>query len=632
LSVSCPNCGRLNRPGARYCASCQTPLDGSAVRVQGGQLLGGGAYRIVRPLGKGGMGAVWLVAQTKAFDRLAVLKEVVEYFDPTDAEEVRKAAERFEAEARTLGALKHPGIPDLYAYFSEGGHNYLVMEYIEGPDLRKWLTREDESTGRLVPGQRLPQDTVLRYMIEICQVLEYLARCQPPVVHNDIKPGNIIIDEHSGRAVLVDFGTAMARYLKAAAKPDQKQDLYGTVGYAAPELYRGHSEPRSDVYSLAATAYHLLTDDDPSDHPAQYLKLDTLPPALANLLRAGLAPEVADRPAAAEFRQQLEAYLGGVTGPLRALTFPDGDTAGEREQLLALAVKHWSYAAGILEDGTIANWLRHTLRDPVAAQAADAAIAQWPDSPDAALDAFIRQLGTSALPPGVLEVRTTSIRLPGLRPGQRIREQIEIANRGQGYLRGEVLSTQPWVHADKVFACPTGRTCAIAIQIDTAGLAPGQAHLAAVTLTPVGGAPEVVPVQIGLIAGSSTPAQSTPVAPAAPVAPAITMAPAIELSPAQVDFGTVVANVLSTPRSNVTVTNISQAAAQVRVQGLPRWLLVKPEAFRLAPGAREVVKLVGRVDRLPAGEQIVNVTFALDGGSNSEVEVRVRVKRRGLFG
>jgi hypothetical protein len=472
-----------------------------------------------------------------------------------------------------------------------------------------------------VPGDRLSQDEVVHYVIEICQVLEYLARCQPPVVHNDIKPGNIIIDEHSGRAVLVDFGTAMARYRKAAGKADQNQeDLYGTVGYAAPELYRGHSEPRSDVYSLAATAYHLLTDDDPTDHPAQYLKLGTLRPSLAGILQAGLAPHVADRPTATEFRQQLETYLGGLTGPLRALTFPDGDAAGQREQLLALAVKHWSYAAGILEDGTIANWLRNTLRDPVAAQAAEAAVARWPNDPDAALDAFIRQLGSPALPPAAMEVRTTSIRLSGLGTDQRIQEKIEIANRGQGYLRGELLSTQPWVKVDKGFACPPGRICAIAVEIDTAGLAAGQAHLAAVTLTPAGGAPEVVAVQVGVVEGKATRVQSP------------STGPAIQVTPAQVDFGTVDTGKLSTPPVDVTVANAGQATAQVRVQGLPGWLLAKPEVFRLTPGAKQVVRLVGRIDRLRGGEQIVSIAFALDGGPNTEVEVKIEVKRRGLFG
>ncbi len=621
MSVPCPNCGRLNRPGARYCATCQAPLGGAAARLRPGQLLDGGAYRIVRPLGKGGMGAVWLVAQTKAFDRLAVLKEVVDYFDSADPKERQRAAERFEAEGRTLGDLKHPGIPDLYAYFSEGGHNYLVMEYIEGPDLRKWLTREDEATGHLVPGTLLPADEVLRYTIQICEVLEYLASRQPPVVHNDVKPGNIIVDEHSKRAVLVDFGTAKTRYLQVHGQPDGKKDsVYGTVGYAAPELYRGISEPRSDVYSLAATVYHLLTDDDPRDHPAQYPQLGGLPPIVADILRDALADEIADRPAAAEFRQQLQGYLSGLTGPLRALTFPDGDAADERDELLSLAVTHWSYAAAILHDGTIGHWLRRTLHDPVAAQAADAAVKAWPNSRDAALDAFIRQLNPAALPPGKMELRTSSIRLPRVGPGQQIPQRIEIANQGQGYLRGEILSTQPWVKVGRAFSCPPGKVCAVPIEIDTTGLVAGQPQLAAVTLTPVGGGPEVVAVQIAVAEDKAAPVQIT------------LSSPTIEVSPRRVDFGEVDRRALSTPRVSLTVTNISQTAAQVRVQDAPKWLLVKPVTFRLVPGARQVVKLVGRVDKVRGRKEKVRLTFAVDGGPDQEIEVLLEIKGRGWFG
>lgn len=567
------------------------------------------------------MGAVWLVAQTRAFDRLAVLKEVVEYYDPLDAEERRQAAERFEAEARTLGDLKHPGIPDLYAYFSEGGHNYLVMEYIEGPDLRQGLTHEDGDTGQLVAGGPRPVDEVLRYTVEICQVLEYLATRRPPVVHNDVKPGNVIVDQNSGRAVLVDFGTAKTRYLRATGQPGS---IYGTVGYAAPELYQGRSEPRSDVYSLAATAYHLLTDDDPRDHPSQFPQLDALPPTLADVLRAALAEKVEERLSATEFRQQLEGYRAGLTGPLRALTFPDGDLADERDELVALAVKHWAYAAGILHDGTVARWLRTALHDPVAAQAAEAAVQQWPNSPDAALDAFIRQLNPSALPPGKLELRTTSLRLSNVGEGQRIPQKIEVANRGRGYLRGEMFSTQPWVKVGASFSCPPGRVCGVPVEIDTTGLAPGS-HLAAVTLTPVGGAPEVAAVQISVSAEK-----------AAPVRTGLS-APTIEVNPRAVDFGQVDGKALNTASKEVTVTNLSRTTAQVRVQGAPRWLLVKPETFRLVAGARQEVKLVGRVDKVRARQrrgrqQKVMLTFAVDGGRDQAVEVRLAVKRRGLFG
>jgi serine/threonine-protein kinase len=567
------------------------------------------------------MGAVWLVAQTKAFDRLAVLKEVVEYYDPTSAQERQKAAERFEAEARTLGDLKHPGIPDLYAYFSEQGHNYLVMEYIEGPDLRKWLTGEDEASGQPVPTNLLSTNEVLGYTIQICQVLEYLARRQPPVVHNDIKPGNIIVDENSKRAVLVDFGTAQTRYLRASGRPEQKKDsVYGTVGYAAPELYRGHSEPRSDVYSLAATAYHLLTDDDPRDHPSQYPQLDALPPTLTGILRAALAHEVDDRSTAVEFQQQLEGYLAGLTAPLRALTFPDGDVADERDELLALAIRHWNYATGILQDGTMAHWLRRTLHDPVAAQAAEAAVKRWPDNPDAALDAFVRQLSPAALPPGEMEVRTSSIRLTEVKPTQRIAQQIEIANRGQGYLRGEILSTRQWLRVNRSFACPPGRVCAVPLEIDPTGLAPGQSDLAAVTLTPMDGAPEVVAVQISVAAEQVAPL------------PSVQQPPAIKVSPKVVNLGTVKRTALSTPRVSVTVSNVGQATARVKVQGAPRWLLVKPETFQLARGAKQKIKIVGRVDKAQGRKQKATLVFALDGGRDQEVEVQFQVKRRSLFG
>jgi tRNA A-37 threonylcarbamoyl transferase component Bud32 len=582
--------------------------------LQSGQLLDAGAYRVVRPLGKGGMGAVFLVAQTKAFDRLAVVKEVIDYFDVSDPDARQKALERFEAEARILGELKHPGIPDLYAYFTEGGHNYLVMEYIEGQDLSKGLTREDGDTGKLLRGSPLSEERVLHYTIQICEVLEYLAGRQPPVVHNDIKPGNIIVDGHSGRAVLVDFGTAKTRYLRQKGKPDRdKESVYGTVGYAAPELYRGHSEPRSDVYSLAATAYHLLTDDDPRDHPSQYPQLDRMPPRLAAVLRSALASEVADRPTAAAFRQELLDYLAGQTGPLRALTFPDGDAADERDELIEQAVKHWSYASGILADGTLAEWLRRSLHDPAAAQAAESAVRRWAGDPDAALDAFIRQLKPSALPPGKLELRTPTLRLGVIDPSQPIRLQIEIANRGQGYLRGELLSSQPWIQVGAaVFACPPGRSCAVPVEVDATGLEAGKVYLEAITLAPDGGAPEVVPLQFAVGAPQAVPARGRSAGPALRVLPT-----RIELQATR--------TALSTPRERIEVENVGGAPARCRVVGIPPWLLVKPESFRLDPGARREVELVGRVDKAHSRKQQATLAIALEGGQGQEVQVSLRI-------
>jgi serine/threonine protein kinase len=273
-------------------------------------MLDDGTYRILRLLGKGGMGAVYLAANTKAFDRPCVVKEVIEYYDPTDPEARRKALQRFEAEARTLATLKHSGIPDVYAYFSRNGHNYLVMEYIEGPDLAQGLTRRRD--GQTVQGGPQPVDDVVRYLIEISSVLTYLERQQPPVIHNDIKPANIILDKNTDRAVLVDFGTAKTRYTSpASAAPGrpgaQESSVYGTIGYAAPELYEGRSEPRSDVFALAATAYHLLTDDDPRAHPFKFPEMDAIPESLRQVLSDALALDVEQRLSAAQLRSRLRA-------------------------------------------------------------------------------------------------------------------------------------------------------------------------------------------------------------------------------------------------------------------------------------------------------------------------------------
>lgn len=593
-----------------------------AAPLQPGQMLGSGTYRVVRALGKGGMGAVWLVAQTKAFDRLAVLKEVIDYFDPTDAVERQRAAARFEAEARTLGDLKHPGIPDLYAYFTENGHNYLVMEYIEGPDLSKGLTSEDADTGQIVAGASLPVEAVVRYTAQICEVLEYLASRQPPVIHNDIKPGNIIIDQHSGRAVLVDFGTAKTRYLRAiSSAPDgAKASVYGTVGYAAPELYRGHSEPRSDVFSLAATAYHLLTDDDPRDHPFQYPALDTLPGDLAALLQRGLVEAIDERPTATEFRQQLEAYLAGQTAPLRALPFPDGDAADERDELLTLAIKHWHYAAGLLQDGTLTAWLSRTLHDPVAAQAAESALRQWRGNPDAALDAFVRKLAPGALPPGKLTVRTPRLQLSDVSPNGSIPATIQIANTGQGYLHGEMLSTQPWLRVDSAFACPPGRVCPIQVEIDGSGLPPGQSHVGAVTLLPEGGTPEVVAVQVQ-VAGKA--GQQ----PAGVVVRSI-----LDVNPRQIDLGSVSSGSLNTVTGRLTVTNTGPKKVRVRVDGAPGWLQVRPDSFTVGRGDRQVVRLVGRAYKLQGLKPEASLTLSVDGKVEQQVVVRMQIKRRGFFG
>jgi serine/threonine protein kinase len=597
----CHYCGRDNRPTAKYCAYCQAPLSLTRPELQPGQLMDGGNYVIVRTLGKGGMGTVYLAEDKRAFDRLRVIKEIIDYFDPADPTARRKAAERFEAEARTLAMLKHPGIPDLIAYFSERGHNYLVMEYIEGENLAERLTHEDDQ-GRLVPGKPYPLEEALRYTIQIGEVLQCLAEHQPPVVHNDIKPANIIIEK--GKAVLVDFGTARTRYAQPlGGQPDRrKASVYGTAGYAAPELYSGISEPRSDVYALAATAYHLLTDDDPRDHPAQFPKIYTLPPALVETLQQALAVDTAQRPTASQFYQQLEAFLAARESPIQPLTFPGDERATTREELIALCVKHWDYAADILYDANITNWLSKVLHDPVAAKEARAAINNHPQDRNAGLDAFIRALDAKAIPAPRLVLDTPRLDYGQSPTGQLRTQELKVRNAGGGYLYGTVASSVPWAKiVDGYFSCPAGQAQSILVTVDTGGMTPGTFYHGSLALTTPYTQPLTIP--IGLSVCSLI----------------------LQLDRKDLSFGSIPKGLKSIPPLTFTVINQGQSEAICRIADVPNWLFVSPDTFRCPPGGRKKVEVMV-VPKALAEERTYTTLLKVEAPGVREAVVRVNLR------
>jgi serine/threonine protein kinase len=322
-----------------------------------GQPLANGRYTIQRPLSKGGMGAIYLATDHEAFDRTVVVKAMLDYFDPSDPQAAQVAQDIFVREARTLSELRHPAIPQIYTYFQAGSHNYIVMEYIEGRDLEKELTHYDTTTAMIVTGQPYPQEDVIRWGVALCKVLEYLAGRNPlPVVHHDIKPANLILDRNSNEIRLVDFGTARARLMlqQAGNAGVQKSSAYGTQGYAPPEQYNGKSEPRSDVYALAATLYHLATDDDPGLHPFQFPRLTDLS-ELGKLLEVALDEKVEKRPSAAALRQQLEALLAAPAS-VRPIQTPDGQSLSTVPELVVWCEQHWDRAA---------KWLYRSMPDMI---------------------------------------------------------------------------------------------------------------------------------------------------------------------------------------------------------------------------------------------------------------------------
>jgi hypothetical protein len=265
-------------------------------------------YQVLRPLGDGGMSSVYL-ARKRYGDQLCVLKTLATVDSTSDPHWRAEAARCLRQEADMLRQLDHPNIARMLSWYSGKQTDLLVLEYVPGLTLEQRLTRSDGRGGTL-PGAALPPAEALAYGVSMASVLEYLEQQEPPVVHHDIKPANLIVRPDDGRLMLVDFGSALL--LPDASSDTVKLDSYGTPGYAAPEQYQGHSSPASDVYSLGATLYHLLTDDDPTAHPLAFPALANLPPQIADVLRPALAREPQQRPTARQLRVALEQALSTV--------------------------------------------------------------------------------------------------------------------------------------------------------------------------------------------------------------------------------------------------------------------------------------------------------------------------------
>lgn len=224
-----------------------------------------GKYELQKQIGAGGNGIVYL-AWDRHLERYVAVKAEKQ-------PEKSKEADILKKEMETLKALNHPMLPVVYDYFQEK-EQYLVMEYIEGESLHNFIKREGS----------IPEKQVYEWAMQLAELLSYLHAQKPPVLYRDMKPDNIIICP-DGKLRVIDFGAALqTRYDRR-----EPEKLAGTVGYAAPEQFagiNGHAIPeqpagaaeyrneygtgadeRSDIYTLGATMYHMLTGHNPARPP-----------------------------------------------------------------------------------------------------------------------------------------------------------------------------------------------------------------------------------------------------------------------------------------------------------------------------------------------------------------------------
>jgi len=194
------------------------------------------------------MGSVYR-ARDLHFPNVVKLVAVKEMINQAPDPLVRQTiVQNFEREANILVALAHPSIPKIFDYFTHDDRSYLVLEHVNGKDLEAVL---NESQGFM------PEEQVISWAVELCDVLEYLHGHKPePIIFRDMKPSNVMVNVQN-HIVLVDFGIAKI------FKSGQKGTMIGTEGYSPPEQYRGDATPLADIYALGATLHHILSRKDP---------------------------------------------------------------------------------------------------------------------------------------------------------------------------------------------------------------------------------------------------------------------------------------------------------------------------------------------------------------------------------
>ncbi len=291
-------------------------------------------YLVVKTIGQGGYGCIYLAEDQRLSGRLCAVKQVS--YDPSLPEEMlHESRAQFLREATVLARLDHPNLPKVSDFFSIGALDFLVMDYVPGDDLRAVIAKASAEK------RFLPEADVLNWALQIGDALAYLHAQQPPIVHRDIKPSNIKLTP-TGLVKLVDFG--LVKLLAPGEVTITILQGQGTALYTPLEQYGGdssHTDNRADIYAFGGTLYHLLTNQTPVNVRDRFLNPNALVPP--RQINPAISPRVEeailwalnlhpnDRPQ--NVSSLVKALTGESTGALRQVSNVLGQPARPYEPM-----------------------------------------------------------------------------------------------------------------------------------------------------------------------------------------------------------------------------------------------------------------------------------------------------------
>ncbi|GCF06847.1 hypothetical protein KDI_04110 [Dictyobacter arantiisoli] len=284
------------------------------------------------------MGAVYLAKDLKEQGQLYAVKEMSLSLIPPA--EQQQTITNFKTEAKMLWSLNHPNLPSVRGVFAQGERYFLVMEYVDGATLEELLERN---------GGPFPERRVLDWARQLCDVLAYLHSHSPPIIFRDMKPGNIMLTRN-GQIKLIDFG--IARFFRPSHAQDTQ--VLGTPGYAPPEQYgKAQTDVRSDIYALAMTLFHLLTNTL-SDDGFGLENVRAINPRISPMVARALEKASSIKPS--ERYESVDLFRHALLG-VGTFGFASGEVASIPEELATLCARYPEEAGEYLVDNEIESWL-----------------------------------------------------------------------------------------------------------------------------------------------------------------------------------------------------------------------------------------------------------------------------------